>query len=52
VNKACHCYFCAVFFSIELGRTFAEACQEGKKHYSYGGQAFLELPEYLTRQIL
>jgi len=41
-----------VFFSAELGRTFAEACQEEKNRCSHRGKAFRKLLEYLTRQIL
>lgn len=41
-----------VFFSAELGRTFAEACQEEKNRCSHRGKAFRKLLEFLTRQIL
>ena len=36
-----------IFFSSELGRTFAEASQREKNHYSHRGRAFRKLLELL-----
>jgi XTP/dITP diphosphohydrolase len=41
-----------VFFSPELGHTFAEATQEEKDRYSHRGKAFRKVLQFIAHQIL
>jgi XTP/dITP diphosphohydrolase len=38
-----------IFFSPELGRTFAESSEDGKNHLSHRGKAFRKLLDFLER---